>query len=169
MPKVFYLCLRHFVQFLFSQLLTLANLMIFMTKLFNATDIKDFENRFSTDEQCLEYLEHEKWKDGFVCKKCGHSNYCKGSSPHSRRCTRCKSQESATAHTIFHRCKIPIHEAFKMAFLVCFEPNISSYEISRRSDIRQMTCWNLKKKIAECINEHGDINIIQKNEFNEKM
>lgn len=140
-----------------------------LKKLFENIDIKEFDTRFSSDEQCLKFLVENKWENGFVCRKCGHTNYCEGKTPYSRRCTRCKSQESATAHTIFHRCKIPIQEAFKITFLVCSLPDISTYEISRRLDIRQMTCWNLKKKISECIDERGDLSIVQKEEIKQKI
>jgi len=140
-----------------------------LKKLFENIDIKEFDIRFSSDEQCLKFLVDSKWKNGFVCRKCGHTNYCNGQTLYSRRCTRCKSQESATAHTIFHRCKIPIQEAFKITFLVCTQPDISTYEISRRLDIRQMTCWNLKKKISECIDERGDLSVVQKEEIKQKI
>jgi len=131
-----------------------------MKNLFENIDIKAFDNLFSSEEQCLIFLDNEKWKDGYVCRKCGHNNYCEGQKPHSRRCTRCKHQESATAHTIFHRCKIPIEEAFRITYLICSTPAISSYEISRRLDLRQMTCWNFKKKITSCLEERGDINVM---------
>ncbi|MCD6091164.1 MAG: transposase [Bacteroidales bacterium] len=140
-----------------------------MKKLFKNIDIKEFDSRFSSEEQCLKFLVNNKWKNGFICRKCGHTNYCEGQVPFSRRCTKCKHQESATAHTIFHRCKIPIQEAFKITYLVCTSPNISSYEISRRIDIRQMTCWKFKKKITECIDKRGDLNVIQKEEIKQKI
>ena len=122
----------------------------------------DFKSVFSDDEKCLEYLADEKWQNGFVCRKCGHTNYCRGKTPHSRRCTRCKHDESATAHTIFHRCKIPLTEAFEIAYMVCSTPDISSWDLSRRLEKRQMTCWKFKKKITECIEKHGDITFVEK-------
>jgi hypothetical protein len=121
----------------------------------------EFEDQFATDEQCLEFLAGQKWKDGYVCRKCGHTNYCAGKTPFSRRCTRCKHDESATAHTIFHRCKINLSEAFKIAYLVCKSPQISTYDISRKLDKRQMTCWKFKKKITECIEKKGDLDFVQ--------
>jgi hypothetical protein len=121
----------------------------------------EFEDQFATDEQCLEFLAGQKWKDGYVCRKCGHTNYCVGKTPFSRRCTRCKHDESATAHTIFHRCKINLSEAFKIAYLVCKSPQISTYDISRKLDKRQMTCWKFKKKITECIEKKGDLDFVQ--------
>jgi len=121
---------------------------------FSKIAIKEFDNKFSTELKCLEFLAIEKWKTGFVCKKCGNTNYCSGKSPFSRRCTKCKHDESATAHTMFHRCKIPIHEAFKMAYEVCGLPDISIANLSDKLKIRHMTCWKLKKKIMECLKEN---------------
>lgn len=117
-------------------------------------DIAEFENNFSNDEDCLEFLANEKWKDGYICKKCSNTNYCKGKTLYSRRCTKCKHDESATANTMFHRCKIPLNEAFKLAYEVCNMPEISISKLSETIDRRQMTCWKLKKKIMECLKEN---------------
>jgi hypothetical protein len=128
--------------------------------LFGILDTSRFSDLFSGEEQCLSFLAEQKWKDGYVCRKCGHTNYCKGKSPYSRRCTRCKHEESATAHTIFHRCHIPIAEAFRMVYMVCYDPSVSSYELSRQMEIRQMTCWKLKSKLMECLKNKGEIDIL---------
>ena len=98
------------------------------------------------DETALNLLADIKWKNGFVCAKCGSTNYCRGKSVASRRCTRCKKEESATAHTIFHRCKIPINQALEIAYLVCNVAAISSYEISRQLEMRHMTCYGFQKR-----------------------
>jgi len=121
----------------------------------------EFQTTFSSEEKCLEFLANEKWKNGFICKKCGHTNFCKGKTPFSRRCTKCKHDESATAHTIFHRCKISLTNAFEIAYTVCSSPAVSTYELSRQLNTRQMTCWKFKKKIAECIKKNGEFTIIE--------
>ncbi|MFZ4414445.1 MAG: transposase [Bacteroidales bacterium] len=121
---------------------------------FSKITIKDFANQFATDLQCIEFLANEKWKSGFVCRKCQHTNYCSGKTAFSRRCTKCKHDESATAHTMFHRCKLPVNEAFKMAYEVCSLPGISIADLSEKLKIRHMTCWKLKKKIMECLSEN---------------
>ena len=109
-----------------------------------------FKSLFPDEETCLTLLSEIKWKDGFVCQKCGNTNYCRGKLPYSRRCTKCKKEESATANTLFHRCKIPLNKAFEIAFLVCNVDDISSYKLSRRTDIRHMTCYNFQKKVQAC-------------------
>jgi len=102
---------------------------------------------FKNDEKCLEFISNLKWTNGFVCKKC-NDNFCSGKTPYSRRCTKCKTEESATSGTIFHNCKFPISKAFYIAYHVCKgEEEISTYEFARRLSLRQMTCWNFKTKI----------------------
>ncbi len=123
-------------------------------------DIASFAGDFSTSDDCLRFLADKKWENGFICKKCGNTNFCKGKTLHGRRCTRCKHEESATAHTIFHRCHIPITEAFRVVYMVCSNPSVSTYEISRQVELRQMTCWKLKTRLMECIKNRGEVDIL---------
>jgi len=123
--------------------------------------ISDPESLFTDTEKCLGYLAERKWHEGYICRKCGHTNYCSGSKPYSRRCTKCKSEESATAHTLFHRCRIPLNEAFRIAWMVCKNPDIPCSKISRTLDRRKMTCWKFKKKVIECREKHGKIVITE--------
>ena len=113
---------------------------------------KQLEELFENDEKCYEFLSEVKWENGFTCRKCGNTNYCPGKTPFSRRCTKCKTEESAAAGTIFHNCKFPIHKAFYIAYNVCKgKEELSTYEFARRLSLRQMTCWNFRTKIHQAI------------------
>ena len=128
----------------------------------NATKfVKKFQKVIPDEDTALQILAEEKWKHGFVCTKCGSTNYCKGKSNYSRRCTRCKKEESATANTAFHRCKIPINLAMEIAFLVCNVSAISSYELSRQLDMRHMTCYSFQKKVLDCLNGENDDKLLK--------
>jgi hypothetical protein len=35
----------------------------------------EFERKFGTEKSCRDYLFNLKFKDGFVCEKCGHTQY----------------------------------------------------------------------------------------------
>lgn len=109
-----------------------------------------FRQLFPDEDACLSILADFKWESGFVCANCGNTNYCNGKSKLSRRCTRCKKDESVTANTPFHRCKIPLNKAFEIAYSICNMPSISSYEISRQIEVRHMTCYNFQKKMINC-------------------
>ena len=115
---------------------------------------KQLKELFLSDDKCLQFLADVKWEDGFICRKCGNDNYCPGKTPHARRCTKCKSEESAAAGTIFHNCKFPLHKAFYIAYNVCKgKEDVSTYEFARRLSLRQMTCWNFKTKIHQAIQQ----------------
>lgn len=119
---------------------------------------EQLEELFVSNDKCLEFLAHLKWEKGFICKKCGNSNSCSGKSPFSRRCTKCKTEESATSGTIFHNCHFDISKAFYIAYNVCKgKENISSYEFARRLSLRQMTCWNFQDKIKKAIISAGEM------------
>lgn len=113
---------------------------------------------FESDDKCLEFLASVKWEEGFVCRKCGNTNFCHGKTPYSRRCTKCKTEESAAAGTIFHNCKFPLHKAFYIAYNVCKgKEELSTYEFARRLSLRQMTCWKFRNKIKEAVGNMDDL------------
>lgn len=125
--------------------------MITRNKFIGVNSIK-FYDRFNNDESCFQYLSEIKWSAGYVCKKCGHTNYCKGSKPYSRRCTRCKYDESSTAGTMFDKCKFPLHLAFHIAFKISTKKKgMSSLELSQEYELRQMTCWEFKWKVQQAM------------------
>ena len=126
-----------------------------MSKIFNeGLSPEQLEEMFHNDEKCFEFLANLKWSNGFTCKKCGNTNSCPGKEPYSKRCTKCKSKETATNGTIFHGVKFPISKAFYIAYNVCKgKEDISSYEFGRRLSLRQMTCWTFKTKIQHALVE----------------
>jgi two-component system, sensor histidine kinase LadS len=133
---------------------------IFKTEL----DEKSLEELFTSDDKCYEFLAELKWSKGFTCRKCGNTNFCPGKTPHSRRCTRCKTEESSAAGTIFHNCKFPISKAFYIAWNVCKgKEELSTYEFARRLSLRQMTCWNFKTKIRNALAQIDSLTDIEKN------
>jgi hypothetical protein len=120
----------------------------------NELNAEQLEELFTSDEKCYLFLAELKWHEGFTCRKCGNTNYCPGKTPHSRRCTKCKTEESSTAGTIFHNCKFPVSKAFYIAYNVCKgREDISTYEFARRLSLRQMTCWNFKTKIQQALHQ----------------
>jgi len=52
-------------------------------------------------------------------------------------------------------------EAVKLAETVCKQPDISTYEISRVFDKRQMTCWKFKTRIMECLTDKGKSDLLK--------
>jgi len=55
---------------------------------------------------------------GFICRKCNYDKYYNGKKPFSRRCLRCKYDESPTANTMFNKLKFSILISFHIAFKI---------------------------------------------------
>ncbi|MFR9586037.1 MAG: IS1595 family transposase [Rikenellaceae bacterium] len=111
-----------------------------------------FNRYFQSDDDCYKYLADVKWADGYVCRKCGHTKYYRGSKPHSRRCMKCKYDESPTAGTMFDKCKFSLLIAFHIAFKIATKKKgMSSLELSAEFELRQKTCWAFKWKIQQAM------------------
>jgi hypothetical protein len=115
-----------------------------------------FYQHFQSDEDCYKYLSEIKWTEGYICRKCGNSTYCKGHRLYSRRCNRCKYDESPTAGTMFDKLKFSLLIAFHIVFKICTKKKgMSSLELSEEFEIRQMTAWQFKWKIQQAMHSSG--------------
>lgn len=72
----------------------------------------EFEQRFATEEACLDYLFKLRWPEGFRCPRCGHQGAwsMKGD---LYRCVLCHFRTSVTAGTIFQDTKKPLRLWFR--------------------------------------------------------
>lgn len=116
-------------------------------------DFTEFSKIYPDRETCFKFLSDLKWSKEYSCRKCNNTNYLAGQLPYSRRCTKCRYEESVIAYTIFQNSRIPINKAFYMLFLVYnTKGKISSHKLSELLSIRQSTCWaygSRMKKILE--------------------
>lgn len=117
-------------------------------------DFGEFSAMYPDDESCLRFLAEIKWQKEFNCRRCGHSHFSGGRSPHSRRCSKCGYDESVTAYTLLQNTRLPINKAFYMIFLVySTRGNISSHKLAEILSIRQSTCWSYSAKIKKAMKE----------------
>lgn len=112
-----------------------------------------FNRTFKTDDDCYRYIASIKWNDdNFSCKKCKNIKYCRGKKPYSRRCLKCRHDESPTAGTMFDKCKFSLLIAFHIAFKISTKiKGMSSLELSHEFELRQKTCWEFKWKIQQAM------------------
>ena len=76
--------------------------------------IEQFRNKFKTNEDCIKYLMDKKWGSGYRCIKCGCKEFVKGKTWYYKRCRVCKYDESVTANTLFHKCKLELLKVLEM-------------------------------------------------------
>ena len=120
--------------------------------IFTGVNSIKFNQRFKTDEDCYSYVASIKWEDGYRCRRCDCENAIPGKKPFSRRCAKCKYDESPTANTAFDKVKFPLLLAFHIAFKISTKiKGMSSLELSKEFELRQMTCWGFKWKIQQAM------------------
>lgn len=117
----------------------------------------EFQAQFSTEQDCLKYLSDLKWKNGFECKKCKNTHYCKGIKEFDRQCSKCNYLESPTAGTLFHKVKFPLLKAFYIVYFVSTnKKGITSTELARKLDMKQKVCWLFKRKVMKAMESSGN-------------
>jgi len=129
------------------------------TELFFSLTTEEFLHRYATEDDCIEFLSSLKWANGFVCRKCGHNHFCDGNNQGSRRCTKCKTEETLKSNTIFQNCKLPLRTSMHMMLYAMHNPTVSTSKMCRDLGVRQMTCWRMKQLVKE---------ILLKNNLNKK-
>lgn len=124
---------------------------------FKGVNSINFYRRFNSDEDCYKYLSEIKWNgDDFTCKKCGNKTFHRGHLPYSRKCNKCKHDESPTAGTMFDKVKFSLLVAFHIAFKISTKKKgMSSEELSEEYEVRQKTCWEFKWKIQQAMRSSG--------------
>ncbi|MBI2257496.1 MAG: IS1595 family transposase [Flavobacteriia bacterium] len=109
---------------------------------------REFESRFGTNEQCMEFLTNQKWEGGFICRVCHHSQSRVGKKCQFKRCKKCGTEESPTAHTLFHKVKFDIYKAFGMVYdILTSKKGANTIWLAERYEVSQNTAWLFKRKI----------------------
>ena len=117
----------------------------------------EFQRRFQTGEQCLEYLKAIRWPNGFRCPKCGHTEAYRIDTRKLFQCKRCQHQTSLTAHTIFHRSHLPLWKWFWAIYLVGTDRRgVSGKHLERLLEIPYSTAWTLLHKIRNAMGDRDD-------------
>jgi len=120
--------------------------------MFNAMSLFDFQQRFHTNQDCIDYLSELKWSRGYVCRKCSFTQCRTGNIATDKRCLQCGYHESVTAGTLFHKIKFCLLKSFHICYRISVaKKGMSSNELSRELSLRQKTCWAFKRKVQEAM------------------
>jgi len=84
-----------------------------------AMGLREFFEKFSTEEACRKYLYAKRWADGFVCPKCGvKEEPFQIASRHKYQCKHCNHQTSVTAGTVMDKSRTPLTKWFLAIYLM---------------------------------------------------
>lgn len=91
----------------------------------------EFERMFTTEEQCLSYLQGLRFPDGYICRRCQHKEYWLNKR-NIMVCKNCKDELSITAGTFFHKSKLPLVVIFRaLWWMVAQKSGVSASGLQR--------------------------------------
>lgn len=121
--------------------------------------VVEFQDRFRSEADCLDFIEKLRWPKGFRCPNCDHDF---GYRLHTRRliqCALCRRQTSVTAGTIFHKSRTPLRHWFWMIFQLAQDKGgTSSVRMAKQLGMFQSTVWHQLHKLRHAM-ERRDENI----------
>src|SRR5512140_393249 len=115
-----------------------------------------FEQRFSTEVACIEYLRRQRWPNGFHCPRCAGRRAWALRSRALDQCASCGHQVSLTAVTVFHGTRKPLVLWFRVIgqFLVS-KSGCSAVDVSRQHGLKYETAWTWLHKLRSCMSQFG--------------
>ena len=124
-----------------------------MAKQYKTSSLLSFQQSFSTEHACIEYLADLRWPKGYKCKKCGcRKSYQLKVHPRVFMCSKCNFQESVTAGTLLHRTKLPLIKWYWAAYLLAQDKRgVSAMHISRELNLRYATAWTMLHKLRRAL------------------
>jgi hypothetical protein len=124
----------------------------------------DVAKELATDEQCLAFLEKQRWPDGTVrCPTCGNDKISKITRKAVTKNKRaqvyqcleptCKGQFSATNGSIFHDSHLPLHKWFMaIALIVDAKKGISAKQLQAHLGIGSYkTAWYICHRVRKAM------------------
>ncbi len=114
-------------------------------------DILRVTEMFSTQEDCLRFLETLRWGEEPCCIHCGGikvGRKNKNDIKDGWNCYDCGSTFSIIAGTMFHKTRIPLRKWFlAISIILNSKKSISSTALARHLDMNQKSAWYMEMRI----------------------
>ncbi|GMN12701.1 IS1595 family transposase [Altererythrobacter sp. MTPC7] len=113
--------------------------------------LRQFQDRFPTEEACLEHLKLVKFGERHECGKCGKdAQFYRVAKRRSYACEHCGAQVYPTAGTPFHRTRTSLRDWFYLMFLFCTTRNgVAAKEVERQIGVTYKTAWRMCHEIRK--------------------
>ena len=113
--------------------------------------LPEFQRLFPDEAACAAYLERARWRDGFICLRCGTIGepYRYSARPGVLCCRACRRETRLTAGTVMERTHTPLSVWFWAAYLVASQtPGISAVQLQRQLGLsRYETAFQILHKL----------------------
>ncbi|MDB5684864.1 MAG: transposase [Sphingomonas bacterium] len=116
-----------------------------------APTLRQFQDRFPTEDSCLDHLMRVRWGDRHDCEKCGkNAHFYRVKARRSYACEYCGHQVYPTAGTPFDRTRTPLRDWFFVMFQFCASRNgVAAKEVERQLGVTYKTAWRMCHMIRE--------------------
>ena len=123
--------------------------------------LRDFFDKFPTDDDCLEYLKEKRYPGGVThCEKCQQERkHHRVTGRPAYACDYCGKMISPMAGTIFEKSSTPLRTWFYAMYLMgSTRCGISAKQIQRETGVTYKTAWRMFKQIRSLLSE-GDVQL----------
>ena len=112
------------------------------------TSFYDWQQRFATEQACLDAIAAQRWPEGFRCPHCGHDHGWLYAARHRYECARCYRQTSITAGTAFHGSRVPLTKWFWTLYLVSTDKGgLSALRLSKIIGVQWRTAYTMLRTL----------------------
>ena len=122
----------------------------------------EWQKQYGTEKACAAAIAKYRWPNGFMCPKCSHDTAWFTKSRKIYQCTKCKSQVSVTAGTLFHSTNLPLVKWFWAIYLIASDKGgISALRLSKQLGVSWPTARNILKKVRTAMAHRDSIYRLQ--------
>ncbi len=116
-----------------------------------APTLRQFQDRFPTEESCLDHLFQVRYGADFNCRKCDRpAKYSRVKARRSYQCNWCAHQLYPTAGTPFDRTRTSLRDWFFVMFQFCASRNgVAAKEVQRQIGVTYKTAWRMCHEIRK--------------------
>ena len=116
-----------------------------------APTLRQFQDRFPTEDSCLDHLMRIRYGDRHDCEKCGKTaHFYRVKKRRSYACEYCGHQVYPTAGTPFDRTRTSLRDWFFVMFQFCASRNgVAAKEVERQLGVTYKTAWRMCHMIRE--------------------
>ena len=121
----------------------------------NDVRLKDFENEFTDNDACLEWLKNRLYPDGIKCPKCQRiTMHHKVSGRSCYACDNCGNHVYPAAGTIFRKSTTPLKIWFAIIQLLNIRKDITAQEIQQEFGLTYKNAKRMLLKIRSFLDEN---------------
>jgi transposase-like protein len=131
--------------------------------------LKQFNEKFPTEDACLDYLKDLRWPNGIHCQRCGEiTNHCRIQGRKVYACVRCSAHVSPCADTIFHKSSTSLRTWFYAMFLMAHtRTGISAKQLERETGVTYKTAWRMFTQIRKLMAQEDGLQLFGEVEVDE--